>query len=60
MLSNDSINIFSEKLKILMNSKILRKQYGLQSKKDMDSYAPDIIWNKWKELISITLENYTS
>jgi len=60
LLSNDSINIFSEKLKILMNSKILRKQYGLQSKKDMDSYAPDIIWNKWKELISITLENYTS
>lgn len=56
VLAKDDIKDFADKLEILIENKVLRKQFGLQAQNDMKNYTENIIWGKWKELISKCLK----
>lgn len=49
---------FAAKLRILMDSPETRQRFGLAGKEMMKKYNPEIIWNKWEELIKETIEKH--
>ena len=49
---------FAAKLRILMDSSETRQRFGLAGKEMMKLYNPEIIWNKWEELIKETIEKH--
>lgn len=51
VLCEDGVASFSEGLERLMKDRELRAKLGRQAIEDMKPYAPDIIWDKWQELI---------
>ncbi len=57
VLSKNSVEDFSVKLKSLMDSSEFRKSLGLQAQKDMQNYTENIIWNKWIKLITGLLKD---
>ena len=58
ILCEDTIDAFAIGLSELMDNIEKRKQCGAQAKKDMEQYAPEIIWNMWEELIKETVDSY--
>ena len=54
----DDIDDFADKLKTLMLDKDLRVKMGKNAHDDMKDYAPNIIIDKWEELINkVTTSN---
>lgn len=58
ILCDDGIDSFAEALKKLMSDYDYRLKLGKQAKKDMEKYAPEIIWDKWENLIREIVANY--
>ena len=50
-LCDDTPMAFARGLSRLMESELLRTQFGNTAKKDMQSYAPDVIWDMWERLL---------
>lgn len=55
-LIDDGIETFAEALKKLMSNDALRKRMGVNAKESMKISAPDIIWDKWEQLLLKTTE----
>lgn len=47
----EDVNDFAAKLKILMQDKALRIKFGRQAHEDMKAYTPEIIMQKWENLL---------
>lgn len=50
-LPNRSVNELAEALERLMANPVLRKKMGQNGIEDMKAYDPDIIYNKWENLL---------
>lgn len=50
------IDDFAEKLKRLMSDENLRQNLGRKAKLSMADFAPEVIWEKWDELIEKTVK----
>lgn len=50
-LCEAGVEDFSKKLELLMSDANLRAKLGAQAREDMKQYAPEIIWNRWEELL---------
>lgn len=50
-LTDGSPESFASGLEKLMNSECFRKKIGMQAKKDMESYSPELIFGLWDNLI---------
>lgn len=50
-LVNDGIDDFADKLSILIKNEELRIKMGENAKTSMKNFTPEIIWNKWENLI---------
>lgn len=51
ILCDDGVEPFKQALKQLMQNKDLRIAMGKAAKEDMKQYAPEVIWDKWEELM---------
>lgn len=50
-LTDSDVEAFSEALKTLMDHTSIREQMGKAGQQEMKRYAPEIIWNKWENLL---------
>lgn len=55
-IDNDNENDFVEKLIRLMNSKILRKEFGEKARLNVQRYSDEIIMDKWYSLFKTLLK----
>lgn len=51
-LCDETPQDFARGLSLLMDSEALRIQFGDVAKKDMLSYAPDVVWEMWEKLLA--------
>lgn len=51
ILCDDGVEPFKQALERLMQNKDLRESMGKAAKEDMKQYAPEVIWDKWEELM---------
>ena len=58
ILCDEGVESFANALETLMSNEELRIKYGTRSKEDMKQYAPEIIWDKWENLIEEVVENF--
>lgn len=55
LLTESTPEFFAAGLAKLMRNQELRKKLGQQGKRDMKIYSPDVIWDKWDQLIQSIL-----
>lgn len=55
ILCDDGVEPFKQALEQLMQNKDLRVAMGKAAKEDMKQYAPEVIWDKWEELMKSVL-----
>lgn len=58
ILCDDGVEPLAEALTELMQDEEKRRRYGRAAREHMKQYAPEIIWDKWDELIKTTVEEY--
>lgn len=51
ILCEDGIVPFTEALRKLMESEVLRKQLGRGAKISVSEYTPERVWRKWENLL---------
>ena len=56
-LVEDGVEPFAYALKELMQNKSKREKFGLNARKDIQIYNPDLIWDKWENLIKEICKN---
>ena len=54
-LCEEGVDVFAQALEKLISDEELRKKMGNAAKKDMKQYAPEKIWDRWKNLIEKSL-----
>jgi glycosyltransferase involved in cell wall biosynthesis len=56
ILCEDGVESFAKALSRLMKNKEIRIRFGRQAHEDMKAYSPDVIWQRWEELMKNLLE----
>lgn len=51
LLVDNTKEALAAALERLMNEPTLRKRMGQEARRAMEAYAPDVIWEKWEELL---------
>lgn len=51
LLASDGVDGFATALEVLMKNRSLRVNYGAQARKSMATYAPEVIWGQWEDLL---------
>ncbi|MDO4920608.1 MAG: glycosyltransferase [Phascolarctobacterium sp.] len=47
----DDVSDMANKLSMLMENKILRKNIGYKAHLAMSKFSPEVVWDKWKEIV---------
>ena len=51
LVPDGNIELFAEKISVLIENEALRKQLGLNAKESMQFYEIDAVMEKWKKLL---------
>ena len=59
ILCEDGASAFAQGLECLMKDQDLRVRLGRQAVEDMKSYAPQIIWDKWQDVVEQQIRSFS-
>lgn len=59
ILCEDGESAFTEGLERLMKDQDLRVKLGRQAVEDMKPYAPQIVWDKWQDVVEQQIQSFS-
>ena len=59
ILCEDGVSAFAQGLECLMKDQDLRVRLGRQAVEDMKPYAPQIIWDKWQDVVEQQIRSFS-
>lgn len=59
ILCDDGVEPLAEALSELMKDEDKRRRYGAEARRNMEAYAPEVIWDMWDKLLQETVSEYS-